>query len=182
MRDPDPDTMLAAQRGDITAFESIVRLYQPEVWRLAVQIVRDERLAEDVVQETFVRVYRFLPRFKGDAKFNTWLYSITRNCALDSLKSAERQTKVRERLSGTRPGNQGDVGLRFEIKQAIALLPLELREPLVMVDMFEMTYAEVAKIVGVPVGTVKSRVFRARSNLIEALGPGTQGMGIGRED
>lgn len=174
MRDPDPRTITAAQRGDTDAFESIVRRYQPEVWRLAVHIVRDERLAEDVVQEAFVRVFRFLPRFKGDSAFTTWLYSITRNCALDVLKSSGRQTRVTERLSETHIETQVDPSLRFDIKQAITALPLELREPLVLVDLFEITYAEVSGILGVPTGTVKSRVFRARSILVKALGPETQ--------
>lgn len=174
MRDPDPGTISAAQRGDIDAFEAIVRRYQPEVWRLAVHIVRQEKLAEDVVQEAFIRVFRFLPRFKGDAAFTTWLYSITRNCAYDALKSASRQERVAERVMEASPRTQVDPTLRFDIKQAIAALPLELREPLVMVDLFELTYADVAGILDVPTGTVKSRVFRARSILVEALGTGEE--------
>lgn len=170
MREPDPGEIDAAARGDRGAFERLVRRYQPEVWRLALHIVRDGRLAEDVAQEAFLRVYRFLPRFKGDSTFSTWLYSITRNCAIDVLKRSGRQAEIVDRLRN-RPGPSAiDPGVRMDIKEAIWELTLELREPLVLIDMFEMTYGEVARILGVPVGTVKSRVFRARNRLIDALG------------
>ncbi|HVF53082.1 MAG TPA: sigma-70 family RNA polymerase sigma factor [Actinomycetota bacterium] len=171
MREPDPRTIAAASRGDTDAFEDIVRRCQADVWRLARFLMRDETSADDVCQETFVRVFRFLPRFKRQSSFSTWLFSITRNCARDALRAAGRNAEVVDRLKGvmdTRPAfPRSDL---VDIKDAILGLPLELREPLVLVDMFETPYHEVGAILDIPVGTVKSRVFKARRILIEVLG------------
>lgn len=174
MREPDPQALAAARRGDPRAFEQLVVAYQADVWRLALLLVRDRTTAEDVVQETFVRVLRFLPRFRGDSRFSTWLFSITRNCARDAMRAAARDTRLAHRLGPPPAGATNDETVRFDLKQAIASLPLELREPLVLIDLFELSYAEAGRVLVVPQGTVKSRVYRARQILIDALGPGLE--------
>jgi RNA polymerase sigma-70 factor (ECF subfamily) len=168
--EPDPALVASARRGDADAFGRLVRRFQGDVWRLAYGLIGCEASADDVAQDAFVRAYRFLPRYRGDSKFSTWLFSITRNCALDELRRSGRRRRLSERLEP--PTAQApDAGLRLEILEALACLPLELREPIVLIDMFGLSYAEVAGVVGAPVGTIKSRVHRGRAQLAHALGP-----------
>ena len=169
MNEPDPDIVRAAQRGDVDAFEQLVRTFQGEIWRLCVQLLRDETLADDVTQESFVRAYRFLPRYRGDAKFSTWLFSISRNCALDELRRAGRRKRTRDRLEAEPARLQSDPTVAIEVRESLGVLPLDLREPVIFIDMFGCSYNEVARILHLPVGTVKSRVHRARAQLATLL-------------
>src|SRR5688572_33103402 len=98
LQEPDPQLVRAARGGDRNAFGLLVRHCQGDVWRLVFHLVRDETLADDVTQDAFVRAYRFLPGYRADAKFSTWLYAIARNCAMDELRKAARRRKVVERL------------------------------------------------------------------------------------
>ena len=177
MEDPDPQVIAAARSGDTRAFEAIVRRYQGDAWRLAFHLVRDESLADDATQDAFVRAYRFLPRYRGDSRFSTWLFSIVRNCALDELRRAGRRKRTRDRLDAQPPRQAADQGAGVEVREALAALPLELREPVVVIDMFGATYAEAAVMLGIPEGTVKSRVHRAREALARILGEGEEGSG-----
>lgn len=170
MREPDPHTIAAARGGDSAAFETLVRMYQAEVWRLAVYLVGDESIAEDVAQDAFIRAFRFLPRFRGESKFSTWLFSITKNCANDSIRAAVRQRKMTRLVEALPLSNSSDQTVSLDIKDAISGLDADLREPLVLVDVFEMSYAEAARVLSVPLGTIKSRVHRARQSLIVTLG------------
>jgi RNA polymerase sigma-70 factor, ECF subfamily len=170
MKEPDPQTIAAARGGDSSAFETLVRTYQPDVWRLAIYLVRDESAAEDVVQEAFIRAFRFLPRFRGESKFSTWLFSITRNCAHDSIRASVRRRRMTQLITALPLPSSADPTVPLDIKDAISGLEPELREPLVLVDVFEMSYAEAARILDVPQGTIKSRVHRARQSLIGTLG------------
>jgi RNA polymerase sigma-70 factor (ECF subfamily) len=171
VEEPDPQVVLEAQRGAVAAFETLVRAYQAPVWRLVSQLVRDPQLAEDVTQEAFLRAYRFLPRYRGDSRFSTWLLSVARNCAMDELRRFERRQRLVDRLRARPESTHADVALPLEVRDALASLPLELREPIVLIDMLGTSYAEVAQILGTPVGTVKSRVHRGRGLLGEALAP-----------
>ena len=169
MKEPDPQTIAAARGGDDRAFDDLVRRYQAEVWRFAVYLVHDTTLAEEVAQEAFLRVFRFLPRFRGDSTFSTWLFAITRNCARDAMRAAGRETRLRSRMKEMLMQQVAEPPMGYEIKEAIAALPPDLREPLVLVDVFETTYAETATLLRIPQGTVKSRVFRARQSLMVQL-------------
>ncbi|MDQ5816731.1 MAG: sigma-70 family RNA polymerase sigma factor [Actinomycetota bacterium] len=169
MQEPDPQVVGAARRGDIDAFEVLVRRYQGDVWRLALHLMHDDSLADDVTQEAFVRAFRFLPRYRGDAKFSTWLFTIARNCANDELRRSGRRKNLRVRLDQERPRAPADESVALEVREAVTALPMDLREPVVLIDMFGASYAEVARILGTPVGTVKSRVHRARATLARSL-------------
>jgi RNA polymerase sigma-70 factor (ECF subfamily) len=169
MEEPDPQVVAAARRGDVAAFEILVRRYQGDVWRLAVHLLHDESLADDVTQEAFVRAFRFLPRYRGEAKFSTWLFTIARNCANDEMRRSGRRRNLQGRLDQERPRTPSDESVALEVREALAALPMDLREPVVLIDMFGASYAEVAGILGTPVGTVKSRVHRARSTLAHSL-------------
>jgi RNA polymerase sigma-70 factor (ECF subfamily) len=167
--EPDPQVVAAARRGDLDAFAELVRRYQAEVWRLSLHLVRDPGLADDVAQDAFVRAFRFLPRYRGEARFSTWLFTITRNCALDELRRAGRRRRLRDDLDALGSAGPAELGTRLEVRDALGALPVELREPVVLIDMFGVTYGEVAALLRVPVGTIKSRVHRARALLAHAL-------------
>jgi RNA polymerase sigma-70 factor, ECF subfamily len=169
VQEPEPQVVGAARTGDLGAFESLVRSYQADVWRLSYQLVRDRSVADDVTQDAFLRAFRFLPRFRGDAKFSTWLFTIARNCALDELRRAGRRRSLEHALERTDPPRTSEPCAWIEIREAVAGLPLELREPLVLIDMFGRSYSEVGTILKLPLGTVKSRVHRARRLLAEHL-------------
>jgi RNA polymerase sigma-70 factor (ECF subfamily) len=168
--EPDPQLLRSAQRGDTAAFEELVRRYQADVWRLCFHLLGDRTMADDVAQDALVRAYRFLPRYRGDSKFSTWMFSITRNCCLDELRRTKRRRSVRDRLEAQPQPARGDPSVAIEVRDALALLPLELREPLVLIDMFGESYREAARVLRVPEGTVKSRVHRARAILMKTLG------------
>jgi RNA polymerase sigma-70 factor (ECF subfamily) len=169
--EPDPRVVGAARSGDIAAFEELVRRYQGHVWRLALHLLHDSDLASDATQEAFVRAYRFLPRYRGESKFSTWLFSIARNCALDEARRATRRKRITDRAEAQPVAASRDVGVAIEVREAVAALPLDLREPIVMIDMFGISYKEVAAILKTPEGTIKSRVHRARELLVASLTP-----------
>jgi RNA polymerase sigma-70 factor, ECF subfamily len=169
--EPNPQVVAAARAGSLGAFEELVRRYQGDAWRLAFHLLHDHGLADDVTQDAFVRVFRFLPRYRGDSKFSTWLFSIVRNCAMDELRRAGRRTTAVRRAGAEASPEVLDPGARIEVKEALAALPIDLREPVVMIDMFGMSYQETGAVLGIPEGTVKSRVHRARATLAAMLGP-----------
>lgn len=169
MEEPEPQVIGAARTGDSGAFETLVRSYQADVWRLTYQLVRDRSLADDITQDAFLRAFRFLPRFRGEAKFSTWLFTIARNCARDELRRAGRRRTLEHTLEHAEQPRPSEPGLWVEIREAVAGLSLELREPLVLIDMFGLSYSEVGMILELPLGTVKSRVHRARHLLAEHL-------------
>lgn len=171
MDEPDPGLVVAARGGDLGAFEDLVRLYQGHVWRLALHLLRDPDLASDATQEAFVRAYRFLPRYRGDSRFSTWLFSIARNCALDEGRKATRRRRLTDRAEAEPAPPSKEVGLAIEVREALSSLPLDLREPIVMIDMFGISYKEVAAILKAPEGTIKSRVHRGRELLARSLSP-----------
>ena len=169
--EPDPEVVESARRGDLGAFEQLVRRYQGDVWRLAFHLVHDDGMADDVTQDAFVRAFRFLRRYRAEAKFSTWLFTIARNCAMDELRRATRRRRTRHRAEVEADALAADQSISIEVKEAVAALPLDLREPVVLIDMLGLPYREVARMLSVPEGTVKSRVHRARELLVERLSP-----------
>ena len=167
MQEPGPDTVRRAQQGDDDAFEELVRLYLADVYRLARHIVRDAEAAEDVTQETFLNAYRALPRYRWRAKFSTWLFRIARNCAIDALRKAASEQRFLQVHHPERPAP--DPSLRAALREALGALPSELREAFVVVEVFGFPYPEAAAILGIPIGTLKSRMHRTRRLLVEAL-------------
>lgn len=167
MREPEPEVVARAREGDLGAFEELVRTCQGQVYRFALHILRDRQLAQDVTQEAFLRAYRSLPRFRGDAKFTTWLYRIARNAAVDATRRSAHQRRLAERAPG--PVEEGDPSLRVALAGAIEALPERLREPFVLIEVMGLTYREAGKVLGVLPGTLKSRMHAARRDLMRAL-------------
>jgi RNA polymerase sigma-70 factor, ECF subfamily len=174
VNEPDPQVVGAARRGDLDAFAQLVRLYQGDVWRLAFHLLRDRTLADDITQDAFIRAFRFLPRFRGDARFTTWLLAIARNCAIDELRRSARRSRVADQIAVVTTGTSPDRGVTVEVRDAVAKLPLDLREPVVLIDMFGLSYRDVSGLLRIPEGTVKSRVHRAREQLAAMLAPANE--------
>jgi RNA polymerase sigma-70 factor (ECF subfamily) len=163
VREPEPDIVRAAMAGDLAAFEWLVRSYQAHVWRFLRHLLGDGALAEDVTQETFLRVYQHLPTFAWRSTFSTWVFRVARNAGIDALRSRRRHDQLLHVLPPPRPEAAPDA--RAEAWAAVAALSPKLREALLLVEVFGFTYREAAQVLGVPDGTVKSRVFHARERL-----------------
>lgn len=170
MNEPDPAVVWAARGGDVDAFAQLVRDYQADVWRLCLHLLRDRAEAEDATQDCFVRAFRFITSYKGKSKFTTWLLSIARNCAVDEIRRGGRRRRIEQELQVSSPGGSPEQTSRIEVREALQHLPAELREPVVLIDMLGLSYAEAGRVLGTPTGTVKSRVHRARSSLARFLG------------
>jgi RNA polymerase sigma-70 factor (ECF subfamily) len=173
VQEPDPETIRRAQAGDLGAFETLVRGCQADAWRLAYHLTHDRTAADDVTQEAFLRVYRSIATYRGDRQFSSWLLRIVRNCSTDSFHRVKRERLAKERVERemteppvTRPGSHED---RLRIQQAVGELPDTLREPFVLIDMLGFSYRETSEILGVKVGTLKSRMHRAHAALMRKL-------------
>ena len=177
MDEPDPQTLRAAAAGDVEAFTDLVRSSQPHVWRFLRHLLGDPDLAADVMQETFVRVHRSLPGFRHESRFTTWLLRIARNAAIDEQRRLTRRRRLATLEDRPRPSP--DASLGTELRAALADLAPDLREPFVLVEVFGMRYREAAEVLGVPEGTVKSRVFRARAALVAWMDPPAAAGGTG---
>ncbi|MFN2594212.1 MAG: RNA polymerase sigma factor [Actinomycetota bacterium] len=170
MGEPDPQVVAAARAGDLRAFEELVRAYQAPVWRMVLALVHDPAVAEDITQDAFVRAFRFLYRYRGDSKFTTWLMTVARNSAVDEMRRVQRAKRVVERAGAQPVAARSDQSVGIEVREAVSALPQQLREPVVLIDMFGMSYKETSRILSVPEGTVKSRVHKARAALALSLG------------
>jgi len=189
MSERDIDQLLVerAQRGDKRAFELLVEKYQRKLARLVSRLVRDAGEVEDVTQEAFVKAYRALPSFRGDSAFYTWLYRIGINTAKNYLvamgRRAPTSTEVEaEAAEGFESGELlRDINtpeslllskeIAGTVNAAIEALPEELRSAIQLRELEGMSYEEIAKLMDCPVGTVRSRIFRAREAVAERLKP-----------
>ncbi|TMH90624.1 MAG: RNA polymerase sigma factor RpoE [Betaproteobacteria bacterium] len=186
-REIDRQLVARAQRGDKRAFELLVEKYQRKLARLLSRFIRDPAEVEDVTQEAFIKAYRALPAFRGDSAFYTWLYRIGINTAKNYLMAMGRRaptsTEVEaDEAEGFEEGEQlrdintpESVLLSNEIAETvnstIEKLPEELRTAIQLREIEGMSYEEIAKVMDCPIGTVRSRIFRAREAIAEQLRP-----------
>jgi RNA polymerase sigma-70 factor, ECF subfamily len=168
--DPDEPLVRRAQRGDRFAFEQLVERHQTRLFTLAARVLGSRADADDAVQEALLRAWLGLPKFRGGARFSTWLYRIVLNAAHD------QRLKRRDPLAAELP-DPADPRDRFaeselsgELQQALDGLEETFRVAVVLADVLGCSYAEIAELTGVPEGTVKSRIFRGRTELAERLG------------
>ena len=186
-REVDQQLVERAQRGDKRAFELLVEKYQRKLARLLSRFIRDPAEVEDVTQEAFIKAYRALPAFRGDSAFYTWLYRIGINTAKNYLMALGRRaptsTEVEaEEAEGFEEGEQlRDINtpesvlltneIAATVNATIEQLPEELRTAIQLREIEGMSYEDIAKVMDCPIGTVRSRIFRAREAIAEQLRP-----------
>lgn len=176
--------------GDAKAFEYLVVKYQSRIERLIGRLVRDVDLVEDIAQETFIKAYRALASFRGEAKFYTWLYRIALNTAKKHLLELKKDPLVVEASMAAADPDDETSGPKVEqtsyatpeaelatrqiadaVNAALADLPEELRQALVLREMEGMSYEEISEAMNCPIGTVRSRIFRAREAISTKIRP-----------
>jgi RNA polymerase sigma-70 factor (ECF subfamily) len=186
-REIDQQLVERAQRGDKRAFELLVEKYQRKLARLLSRLIRDPGEVEDVTQEAFIKAYRALPSFRGDSAFYTWLYRIGINTAKNYLVAMGRRAPTSTEMEAEEAeGHESGELLRDintpesllltkeigqTVNSAIEALPEELRSAIQLRELEGMSYEEIAKLMDCPIGTVRSRIFRAREAIAERLKP-----------
>jgi len=172
----DLELAQAAARGDEAAFSSIIRTHADAVYGHALRFFGDPQTAEDATQEVFIKVFRTIGSYDGRSRLSTWLYRVTHNACLDMARSGRRTPQPVDPVTIEPPPAAdfaNDVVFADALEQALATLAPEDREALSAVTLFGLSYQEAADALGAPVGTVKSRVFRARRALgVLLLAPG----------
>ena len=186
-REIDRQLVARAQRGDKHAFELLVEKYQRKLARLLSRFIRDPAEVEDVTQEAFIKAYRALPAFRGDSAFYTWLYRIGINTAKNYLMAMGRRAPTStegeaEEAEGFEEGEQlRDINtpesvllskeIAATVNATIEQLPEELRTAIQLREIEGMSYEDIAQVMNCPIGTVRSRIFRAREAIAEQLRP-----------
>jgi RNA polymerase sigma-70 factor (ECF subfamily) len=186
-RECDQLLVVRVQSGDKQAFDVLVSKYQRRLMRLVSRLVHDPAEAEDVVQETFIKAYRALRHFRGDSAFYTWLYRIGINTAKNFLLTQGRRTPTSTETdaegaesfdegSSLRDMNTPESMLASKqiaetVNAAMDMLPLELRTAIVLREIEGLSYEEISEVMACPIGTVRSRIFRAREVIAERLRP-----------
>ncbi len=176
------DTLLvaASKRGDQDAFAQLVQRYQRRVFNLVFRMLQQYEEANEVTQEAFLAAWQGLPSFRGDARFPTWLYRIAYNCSLKQLDQRKRDIaletamQAEQLLEWADDDSRADAELEARDRQALvqehlSQLPAKYRIVLILRHLQEMTYEEMAEILTVPIGTIKTHLFRARNLLKERL-------------
>lgn len=182
----DSELVRRVQQGDKAAFDVLVQKYQQKVVNLISRFVSDHSECYDVAQETFIKAYRALPNFRGDSQFYTWLYRIAANTAKNHLASQSRKTPAyavdvedAEHFTGESGlkefSNPENLLLTDEIKQtvyaAIEALPDDLKSAITLREIEGLSYDDIAAVMDCPIGTVRSRIFRARDAIDKELRP-----------
>lgn len=182
----DQELVLRVQKGDKKAFDLLVLKYQQKICNLISRYIRDPHEVLDVSQEAFIKAYRALPQFRGDSAFYTWLYRIAINTAKNYLVAQGRRPPTDDVEAET--AEQMDIGVRLKetgtpenhvlteeismtVQQAIEDLPEDLRTAIILRELEGMSYEEIANAMSCPVGTVRSRIFRAREAIDKRLSP-----------
>jgi RNA polymerase sigma-70 factor, ECF subfamily len=186
-REVDQQLVERAQRGDKHAFELLVAKYQRKLGRLLSRFIRDPAEVEDVAQEAFIKAYRALPSFRGDSAFYTWLYRIGINTAKNYLVAMGRRAPTTTEFDSEEAENFEDGDqlrdlntpeaelmtrqIAATVNRTMEELPEELRTAITLREIEGMSYEDIANVMNCPIGTVRSRIFRARETIADRLRP-----------
>jgi RNA polymerase sigma-70 factor (ECF subfamily) len=171
----DAELLARVVDGDHDAFNEIMRTHEDRVFSVCLRIMGDREQALDATQETFLTTFRKASQFKGDSALGTWIYRIAVNTCYDQLRKQKRR-RTDPMPDHIEPADYSaeeavdSAGMRHEIQRALAALPPDFRSAVILADIEGLGLPEVAEVLGVPVGTVKSRVFRGRRILAKELG------------
>lgn len=176
----DQDDVLlvsACKKGDQDAFSLLVQRYQRRIFNLVFRMLQNYDEASEITQETFLAAWQGLPAFRGDARFTTWLYRIAYNCALKQLEARKRDQVLQAALQSEQALEDEDHCLthlaRLDsqelVQEQLSQLPPKYRAVLILRHLQDMTYEEMAEVLTVPIGTIKTHLFRARNLLKERL-------------
>ncbi len=176
----DAFLVAASKQGDQDAFAQLVQRYQRRIFNLVFRILQQYDEATEITQETFLAAWQGLPSFRGDARFPTWLYRIAYNCSLKQLEHRRRDRALQEAIQAEQVLQHVDDSMRADteleahdrqtmIQEQISNLPAKYRIVLVLRHLQEMTYEEMAEALTMPIGTIKTHLFRARNLLKERL-------------
>jgi RNA polymerase sigma-70 factor (ECF subfamily) len=175
----DEDIVRRCIRGDTAAFGILVERHERRVYNLALRMMGREEDARDATQDAFLAALRKLSSFRGDAAFTTWLHRITVNACYDLLRKRARSPMLERLVDGElerepppSPDHADQTELSIDVRRALLDVPEDYRVVMILHDVQDLPYEEVAAIVGVPVGTVKSRLHRGRVALAKAMGAG----------
>lgn len=171
----DGELLARAAGGDHEAFSEVMRLHEDRIFSVCLRIMGDRERALDALQDTFLTVFRKSGQFQGRSAVGTWIYRIAVNTCYDQLRRQKRRPSepMPEHYDPSDESSEDAVnaaGIRPDIERALSGIPVEFRAAVILSDMEGMPLPEVAEVLGVPIGTVKSRVFRARRLLAELLG------------
>lgn len=176
----DDILVAAAQTGDRVALDSLLRVHYDRLYAVCRRLTGNDADAADAAQETLLAVVRGLPHFDRRSRFSTWSYRIAVNASLDELRrrrrrpeptGGENETAPAGRRTGEHVGHDdgGDSNLRIDVDRALRQLPVEFRAPVVLRDLCGLDYAEIAEVLDIPPGTVRSRIARGRRALVPLL-------------
>jgi RNA polymerase sigma-70 factor (ECF subfamily) len=167
----DVSLAAAAAAGDLPALETLLERYADRVHAICRRIVAHPEDALDATQEALIAITRGIGRFDGRSAFTTWLYRVATNAALDELRRRSRRPVASDApLDLASPSGESAVDARLDVDRALAEVPEEFRTAVVLRDLADLDYPEIAAVLGVPLGTVKSRIARGRRALRNALG------------
>ena len=188
-KDKDSDLALVrrVKKGEYSAFDLLVLKYQSRVIAISTKYVKDIQLAEDIAQESFFKAYKSIDSFREESAFYTWLYRITANTAINYLSSKKRKSELLEADVSNREGESIDIfdipggespedilnanSLREDIFKNMSNLPVEIRTAVTLREFEGLSYEEIAELMQCPIGTVRSRIFRARDAIADKLKP-----------
>jgi RNA polymerase sigma-70 factor, ECF subfamily len=176
----DAELVAASKAGDQDAFAQLVQRHQRRVFNLVFRILQHYEEANEVTQETFFAAWQGLPAFRGDARFSTWLYRIAYNCCVKQLEQRKRDDALQTAVQGQQVLQEESCDERAAeklemrerqilVRKHLSLLPAKYRIVLILRHFQEMTYEEMAEILTIPIGTIKTHLFRARNLLKERL-------------
>jgi len=171
----DAELLARVVTGDREAFDTVMRLHEERVFSVCLRILGDRERALDATQDTFLTVFRKVRQFQGRSAIGTWIYRIAVNTCYDQIRRAKRRPiePLPDHVEPSDPGAEQAIesaALRPDIEMALASLSPEFRNAVILADLEGLALPEVAEVLGIPVGTVKSRVFRGRRLLARQLG------------